>query len=404
MLFLSWVRKRTRLRPSHYLILLIAVCNFVNVWLGTRVLTTLSPIEKGRLALLYPPGLVGGYRNQVIRFTALVDYAQKNNLDLFLPSLLWTTQIGNSSLPIPMEHVFDVDYWNTFDDLPKIVADLKGSSSDCWIPYNKSHLELQPLRRASFQRGILGPMVDEYSKFRRQRVDWLPRVQHCQNPVVYGGGTQVGRLWKDTMRSQNETLQRLVTRALRPAPRWRRWGRQCLDGNYTAVHARVEVDMMTHKCGQGQEWNLTRILAPLVAQNNQTVLVALNRKGLESYRKYAAEFEAYRVHNLNFLDTVDKRRVHECGERWTRKYFEENPTVPDHGTLLASVLNFELAVDAYQFVGVAGSSYSSSIWRMRYWKYGGNNAARNYRYARNGTLIPVEGLLPAHTSCRHPLK
>jgi hypothetical protein len=47
------------------------------------------------LALLYPPGLLGGYRNQVLRFIAFVVHAQQNNFtQIHLPSLLWSTQLG----------------------------------------------------------------------------------------------------------------------------------------------------------------------------------------------------------------------------------------------------------------------------------------------------------------------
>jgi hypothetical protein len=112
------------------------------------------------LALLYPPGLMGGYRNQVIRFTSLCVYAHQNERDLFLPSLLWVTQVQeppvlgvvvdntsaaaagtsdhqqqqqhNPWLPVPMQDIFDIEHWNSIasskssdnnnNPLPRIIA------------------------------------------------------------------------------------------------------------------------------------------------------------------------------------------------------------------------------------------------------------------------------------------
>jgi hypothetical protein len=104
------------------------------------------------LALLYPPGLLGGYRNQVLRFIAFVVHAKENNISqLLLPSLLWSTQIydpGISSnrsefvesdmhwFPIPFSWVFDVDYWNNYSNRLPILVDysqLLPFRTDCWL-------------------------------------------------------------------------------------------------------------------------------------------------------------------------------------------------------------------------------------------------------------------------------
>ena len=95
-------------------------------------------------ALLYPTGLIGGYRNQVMRFIAFCKhtmgtvrrggdlYSNSNNTDhrrphLLLPSLVFSTRYYSSSSksrsgksmnnffwPVLMEDLFDVDYWNQF--------------------------------------------------------------------------------------------------------------------------------------------------------------------------------------------------------------------------------------------------------------------------------------------------
>ena len=116
------------------------------------------------LALLYPPGMIGGYRNQVLRFMAFVSYATKHNItQLFVPSILWSTQYKDQHLPeykssfnnfypIPMDTLFDIQHWNTYSSqqkqnnkhyyLPKLVYELQQESNNvvddnddetCWI-------------------------------------------------------------------------------------------------------------------------------------------------------------------------------------------------------------------------------------------------------------------------------
>ena len=52
----------------------------------------------------------------------------------------------------------------------------------------------------------------------------------------------------------------------------------------------------------------------------------------------------------------------ECGSTVLEEFYAQNPDVPDHGSLLQSVVNFQVAVDSDIFVGVSGSSYSTDVW------------------------------------------
>ena len=76
---------------------------------------------------MYPPGLVGGYRNQAMRFIAFLKYAIDNEFDqLLLPTLMWNTKYNMnkhnmSSInpvvkfwPVPFDELFDVEHWNSF--------------------------------------------------------------------------------------------------------------------------------------------------------------------------------------------------------------------------------------------------------------------------------------------------
>lgn len=251
------------------------------------------------LALLTPPGIIGGYRNQFIRFVAFLKHAQMSGIKkLLLPSLLWSTthRAANNEMrfyPVPMEFLFDVEHWNSFQNrsLPILVDSVPGHS-DCWIPLRddpaarleieKRMAEEKRRRRTKKERkkppiispmaedvlnmaGYLAPVANEtfdYFANRRpskpRKVNLLPAVERCRNPEVIGGGKAAGILWNtwDKMQrksEENEELIALAHQALRPSETWRSIADQCILENlshtssqkadsvppYIALHARV---------------------------------------------------------------------------------------------------------------------------------------------------------------------
>lgn len=405
------------------------------------------------LALVYPPGLMGGYRNQVIRFIGLCMYAKQNNMTQLLePSILWSTQlqgIGTSVqwLPIPMDWLFDVDYWNqvaSAEGLPRLVHEVP--NSDCWQSglfdgYNTS--DWGPLARASLleSKSFVGVtnetvrMISNDPTFKARRTDVLPAVSHCTKPFVYGSGKMGGRLWNDVMKwrekkstssSLPHDVDRAVLRALQPAPRWQEVAQSCLarNGNdnnmlsYVALHARIELEMFAHPCGKTMERNLTNIFRqvqhlveekePPLPHNNITGLfVAVSRTGMEYTSDYNAGLREIAEHNVRVFDHFvghadvklgEHLNIFECGERLLQDYYRDNPHVPDHGSLLQAVVNFHLAVNAAIFVGVRGSSYSTDVWTTRFYLGKGQE---NYRYTKDGAVEPIEngGLPDPHVNC-----
>ena len=378
----------------------------------------LNPQPTSTLALLYPPGLLGGYRNQVIRFIGLCLYAQQHNItQLYEPSLLWSTQLhGIGTLyepsllwstqlqgigtsvpwwPIPMAWIFDVAHWNDVaatEGLPRIVQHLH--NPDCWQEglfdnYNTS--DWGPLPRTAFlQSGSLTGVTNETYRhitndptFKARRTDLLPKLSHCQRPIVYGGGKMGGRLWNDMMKRReakkkphpaDHTLDRAILRALQPAPRWRQLAASCLaqnhndttSNNYVALHARVELEMLSHACGKTMEHNLTNILQQAHAlveskrqhdsayQTLDSLFIAVSRTGMQYTNEYNAKLREIADYNVNVLNKFTKATnasvklaneltVFECGERLVGEFYQQNPNAPDHGSLLQSVVNFIFA-------------------------------------------------------------
>lgn len=257
------------------------------------------------LALLSPPGIIGGYRNQFIRFVSLIKYAKLNGIHkLLLPSLLWATTHSAAKdkmrfYPVPMQNLFDVDHWNTFNQSLPLLVDSVHGESDCWKSLMDPNVRAEIERRIREEKtrpktktdrkqpyyaspmtddvlklsGYLTPIANEtfdYLAGRRpnkpRKNNLLPVVEHCQNPLVIGGGKGAGILWNmwDRMQNKrnggpmsvgNEELIAAAHQALRPNEKWRQVAHQCIlynlkdeaslrDENqfaphYLALHARV---------------------------------------------------------------------------------------------------------------------------------------------------------------------
>jgi hypothetical protein len=260
------------------------------------------------LALLYPPGMIGGYRNQVMRFVALVRHAVQNHIpQLLLPSIYFTTTYERDTrdrifYPIAMEDVFDVEHWNTFTDelLPRLVRSIP--DGDCWTNRDDQQ-RLHLYSNQIYDGDFFNATIEQYSKAldvqpriedtpqmvldlanrslfvtplanlslaittgraimkRPRRVGLTAEMLNCSHPLVYGG---------------NSTVVQSVLQALRPAKRWRDIAEDCLDKHgdataqtknnhnnkapYFALHTRVEFEMMNHVCSGriGMEMNLSK--------------------------------------------------------------------------------------------------------------------------------------------------
>eukprot|EP00536_Pseudo-nitzschia_multiseries_P004945 jgi/Psemu1/11344/gm1.11344_g len=126
---------------------------------------TSTPSRGGTFALLFPIGLNGGLRNQVMRFIGFLRSADRDGRTrLLLPTVVWSTRYSTvddqhemgginpvvAFWPVQFEELFDVDHWNTFHNpsrnstrspsLPKLVTSLEEEGNDdddddvCWKP------------------------------------------------------------------------------------------------------------------------------------------------------------------------------------------------------------------------------------------------------------------------------
>lgn len=436
-----------------------------------------SKLEREKLttwALVAPPGLLGGYRNQVIRMFGMVIGATQQNVKRFLlPSILWSTMNDKNEMrSVPMEDIFDIEHWNSFDQLPRLVENIEGG--DCW------HSDLETTMKEDTVRELVStlrsredaPLTERIIQKRRflkpifnvslayatgelvinpRRYDVSAQVSHCTHPVAYGAGGGRGLLWvnymeynrkrqRDTGSVQPDPLEKTFLQALRPKKEWRVLAQQCVASAtqpfvlslpnqrapYIALHARIEGEMMAHPCGAHMNKNMTRILEDMQQfvernenlRNVSGIFVALSRSGASvtegpAYRRFRA-FVDENIHTLAKVlgDSASPGQglplnhgernlpVFECGEQLVQKYYESKtgqPTV-DYGSLLPSIINFDVAVEASVFIGFRFSSWSNSVWTTRYYLGRGDD---NYEYTRERGIQRVEngGLPPPHQNC-----
>ena len=376
-----------------------------------------------------------------------------------------------------MEMVFDIDHWNAFGpNLPFLVDSIK--HSDCWDLHKDKadfRTQMKNMGNATFispmaeeileHNALLTPIIDTTRKImtgkftdRPRQFDLYFEVEHCRHPIVYGGGYGAGRLWDDFLSlakvepGKNTTiseptkfteLMSLVSKALRPSPRWRDLAHECIDqhqtvlsqsksplqvSGYVALHARVEVDMMIHKCGKRMEKNLTRIFSMvehMMDSYNQDpqheqlrgLFVAVSRQGMlppsqnELQNRLAKDnlVQTLMEENWKVLlerssnETYNRRSrssIFECGEPWMDRWYSMHEEVPGDyfGSLVPSVMNFYIATHASIFVGVQGSSYSNDVWSTRYYQ---GKGSRNFMYTPDGILhVPNGGLPSPHDKCK----
>ena len=276
-----------------YISLLILSVHNVGMEISSSLWKNKEVSNRETLALLYPPGMIGGYRNQVMRFVALVRNAQRyGQTQLLLPSILFSTtykgQSPNRFFPIPMEDIFDVEYWNRFEQyLPILVNDTElvtEGTPNCWnihpkLESRRSESSTELLQQLNKKFGnktirikgadevtFVSPMLDrlleknillspiqnistailsgQVELLKPRKFDLTNAIEDCTQPYVYGGGRLGGRLWNEYVHMPkfdpslgNQNTERaiansqfisLVSQALLPSRRWRNVAHQCV--------------------------------------------------------------------------------------------------------------------------------------------------------------------------------
>ncbi len=275
-----------------------------------------APPNETVLALISPPGLMSGYRNQIMRFLAFVTYAVANNINYILLNSIvhiGQDQVSRATEILPFTAIFDIDHWNSFHEkLPQLVDYDESSNFTCWTMGgggNNNDEELQRflderphltgsrkdlIRQGNFpsllnaSRAIFaGEHPFDLGKARRWSWRITIEAKECKgNPIPYGGGLKANKLWADVQRYTDTAKKNNGTwphvdlatfhSAIRPNKKWRDVIKTCINNNNGSsemesmkktkslgLHLRVELDMLGHICGQNTEHNATKIFSDI---------------------------------------------------------------------------------------------------------------------------------------------
>lgn len=367
--------------------------------LPTQVCTSTDPDPSHPTLALTEPFFKGGFRNQAMRFHALVIEARNKNISqILLPSVRWGDAAGSTGtgLPILHETLFDVGYWNCFHHrgLPRLVTYDSVQHRQWDATGRLLNVSLvSPLKKGSPTQFI------------------EPDAQLRHHPRGGGGGVMGGKLWNWYSRyiqrmvkngEGRDRIEVLAYRALKPSPFLLAAmddmvGRlepvvaaAVREGDFIVLHARVEPDMLTHQadyCGRERTFNLTEILGSverdlpkLEGGDNDSfrvpraALLPLNRRLMEDTARNPKGAEPLLkddqaeilAENLAALERIDRD-----GGLWGGR-------VPVFGMGTAALMgdarfegmretagaaiNFFLALRAATFVGTPISTYSVDIW------------------------------------------
>jgi len=334
---------------------------------------------------LTEPFLKGGFRNQVMRFHALLLQAQSKNISqILLPSLRWGDGVGGG-IAIPHQTLFDVEYWNTYyPALPKLVS-YDYAQHYQWD--NSSRLLNVSMENPTKPGAPIQFLEEDEEK--------------CTHPYRGGGGVKAGVLWNFYKRytkamidekKPRDRLEVLAYQALRPSPLLRNTTRELMShlpdaiktGDYITLHARVEPDMQKHggACGELKTFNLTRILGFVEDEFRDDppagVFMPLNKHLLVEDAKPEAK-NPVAIENLAVLNRIERRgmwgnqgRVFELGTA----ALDNDPRFDGIRNTAGSVINFYLALASKAFIGTPVSTYSVDVWTVRFFQ----SKLNNYRY------------------------
>lgn len=343
-----------------------------------------------------------GFFNQQMAFAAVMmritnlsrrSSSGETNYQVLLPSLAFRDYLGTNQW-IPLDQLFDVDYWNTyFPQLPRFVS---------WHPSQHYQFDSKRLRMVvQNQNAATNYTHPQYLSDTKQSFQDYVRYYQSLPPIpVTNNDNRTDKGEDEEALSRLHPTDRLLLQgALRPAPAMRAALQQFWNNNnaknYLAIHLRMEPDYLCHHWGgQGLQHgrNLTEIIDRIQVQLSQRPMdrcfVAVNRRVLEDPTKIPAKAfpsvqacERERQANLEALNRLIQNGL------WDgRVPVVERPpalakgkqSVVSTSSLWGALMDAEICRHATIFVGRLGSTFALNIIRRR--SAMGNHENYNYEH------------------------
>ncbi len=421
-----------------------------------------APPNEAVLALISPPGLISGYRNQMMRFIAFVTHAMENNIKyILLNSLVHATHdvadVADLQL-LPFASLFDIDHWNSFHgNLPQLVDYHESSNYHCWkigddeetTKYINERPNMSGARKDLLRLGNFPQLFNtskpifsgeesfHITKARQLSLNLTHMANECKgNPVPYGGGDMAMELW-DSARKYTDLAKLnngkwpfdILTsfhKALRPNQKWRDVIKSCISNSaettkYLGVHLRVELDMIGHPCGISNERNVTKIFADIdefldiyhrkhTNMLMNTISIATYRKKMEERgTKRYNENKALAKENLFMLNNLTKwYDTHRFGGQDVSVVECGKPHVDNYLSSHLDEMKYDYGVLLPQFLNFEMLAEADLFIGVRgstfsedVWitRYHRGKGLQNFEYTKNGILPIGNGGMPEPFDC-----
>ncbi len=340
---------------------------------------TLEPIPNERTAA-YLHVFWSGFCNQYYMFSGVLLLAKSfNYTQIVVQSIRWKDLFGTNQ-QIRHDFFFDVVHWNIFyPTLPRFVS------------YNASlpeYSEIQISNPDGVKPNIKWNIDNPHKNATKPFAIGEKRTEAIMKFYDYTKDIFKGR----TKRDESELL--MMKSALRPHPAivdiMKKFKRDNHMTNMMVLHARIEPDMQKHPmCKEHKVLNITDIVTMLYEKYPEppvsTVLVILNRKILEEEVDNPKRENEMAVHNLNALNEMIRNglwsgqvKVVEAGSGLAKD--SKYPLYSKYSSLVGSIINFFLSLEAEIFVGTIVSSYSTAVISYRFFR----EKKENYFYLPKG--------------------
>lgn len=361
--------------------------------------------DMNKTVALVSPVLKGGFRNQYMRFVALVATAMTNGHDILVESVKWHEKSSHSGIPFDM--IYNVSIWNeyaTTNNLPQMV-------------YHNHVLHRQWNVKTTAFRGQCPAVIAWFQS--PHKTSLLAPVKEMTLPYPAGGARsgQPGNLWdyyraRDKFGLQIElpdgsaiSLQVLEERLFH-AMQLSDVVQSLVDSlkpstPYIALHPRIEPEMLDHRyCQDEKEGDLYKIINMVeksFAETYKEIFVAVAMPQMVKPVKGNPKWNKVHNANLALLQDLFQRGHYDSVDK-TKKLFHVwtagEASLVDRSvnqcmiTLLASLVNLELAIQSDVFIGTSVSTWSTSVWKMRHWR----GTKENYIFTPFQGIQKLEGL------------
>jgi len=321
----------------------------------------------------------GGFCNQYLMFTSVMIMVEAtNHSQILLHPLKWKDTMGTYEL-YAHSLFFDVVHWNTYyPRLPRLVTYDETLHPDVIVHYMDTE-------KPKSYWNITFPYKNATKPY---------AIGHKKSTVAWANYRRYSRKIESGKINRSDAELLMIREAFKPHPSIQ----QIIDDfkslhqmkNIMVWHARIEPDMQKHPvCKDYKVTNISDILDMIYEKYEEppvsTVLIALDRSLLEEEVSDPSKTNELALHNLHVLNEIMSKgmwggrvKVLEAGSQLAKH--SGSKFLTKVSTLVGSIINFFLFLEADIFIGTKVSSWSHYVMMYRFFR----EKKMNYFYQPKG--------------------